>query len=305
MDVLDCVQAYLTAKRSENLRPVTLKNYQAQLMAFVDHQARNAVRDADLLEAEHVRGYLLHCLTTGTADTSVRQIRNVLVGWLKWCVEEGFIDSSEDWSRRVPPVKVDDRSTRVLTPEEASRLLQCVMTLQSKRDWMGRRNTAMLAVLLDTGVRKSELLSMRKDDLFLVDRRIRIRAECKGRRERMVPFGSQTLRLLRAYLRDRVTVFPKVGWLWVSRDGAQLSDNQLYDLITRAANRCGLRDVHPHTLRHSCATLLIRSGLECTYVQELLGHRRLETTRRYVHILQDDLVEQYRRHSPLDKLMGG
>ncbi len=301
MRVDECIEAYLRARQSANLRSVTIANYTQTLTAFARDLPAAVRDDLETLTPDHIRSWLLARLDAGMADTSVSQHRTVIIQWLRWLRLEGYIDRA-DYAERVPRLRIDQREPRCLGPDEAALMFETLKAMPHKTPWVGARNLAMVSLLLDTGVRKSELLYMRCEDLDLAGRCVVIRAERKARRERTVPFGSETLRALRAYLSHRREVYPEVEWLWVSRAGARLSQNMLYELLHSIEHKAGLARLHPHALRHSFANLVHDSGMDSVFVQQLLGHKRLETTRHYLHPMKDTIRREYDRVSPIDHL---
>lgn len=294
--VTDCIEPFLRARRAENLRPVTIRNYEVTLFAF----ARECdAPDIDALTPAHVRQYLSDQLGR-LRDTTVRQRCVVLKTWLCWLAREGYVDRT-DWGEAIRPIHCDQRTPLFLGPEQVRNIIAAARHTGQKSKLVAARNPAMILVLLDTAVRRNELLNMRIGDVDLVGRSILIRRESKSRRDRTVWFGSSALRALRAYLRVREH-YPG-EWLWLAREGNRLSVNQVGDLVRVIGQRCGIPDLHPHALRHTAATLLIRSGMSAQAVKELLGHRTLETTYRYVHLCAEDVQEEHRRVSALDRVV--
>jgi len=299
MRLATAVAAYLAAKRSENLRPATLVNYERALSRFA---ARIGIEEIEDIGVVEVRRYLVELFEAGYRDTSVRLFRTILVQLLDWSALEGYCDL-DGWGRRLGCLRVNETAPRWLTAEEARRLLVAAAKLGSKSVLVRKRNPALVAMMLDTGARKGELVNVRLDDLRLEIRSVRISSECKSRRERVLPFSAETLRLLRGYLRERERGFPDCPWLWVSREGRHLSRNQVYDLVKEAAKIAGLHGVYPHALRHTCGTLLLANGMDSIHVQAILGHARAETTRRYVHLMGEDIRKAFASVAVVDRLL--
>jgi len=151
------------------------------------------------------------------------------------------------------------------------------------------RARAVLEVLYATGLRVSELAGL---DLEAVDRDERtVRVLGKGRKERIVPYGSAATAALDAYLDLRG---PAAGPLFVNPHGRRLGVRSLYAIVRSSARQAGFaRRVSPHTLRHSVATHLLDAGADLRMIQDLLGHRRLSTTQRYTHVAADQLMRVY------------
>lgn len=301
MQLSQCLIAYLAARRAENLRPITLRNYAGQIGEFVDWLAGLGIEDADDVQPDHVRRYLAASLAAGTADTSVAQWRRVIVHWLMWLASEGFVDRA-DWPDHIPAIRVDRRAPMFLGPEQAALSLDVLRHSPHRAEWVKARQLAMLAVMLDTGVRRAELLNMRTSDVRLAQHAIHISAASKARTDRLVPIGKETTRLLRQYIKARNAHWPDVEWLWVSQFGRRLSGTQVNAMLAALGYRSGLGRLHPHALRHSCATMCLANGMSLAHVQGLLGHRCITSTTRYLHLLHADLARAHAQASPMDRL---
>jgi integrase/recombinase XerC len=166
------------------------------------------------------------------------------------------------------------------------------------------RDRAMLELLYGAGLRVSELVGLDLQSIELPTRSARVLG--KGGKERVVPFGQPCAEAIERYLRLRSelrnsrTGLQDPQALFLSRLGRRLTARQVQHLVRRygllGATRPGL---HPHALRHSCATHLLDGGADLRAIQELLGHSSLSTTQRYTHVSVDRLLEIYDRAHPL------
>jgi integrase/recombinase XerC len=169
----------------------------------------------------------------------------------------------------------------VVTAPEIADLLDAL-----PQDPCGRRDRAALELLYGSGLRASELVGLDLDDVDLSRRLARVRG--KGGKERLVPFGREAERTVRAYLPDRAAwrsqgAEPPAGEpLFVNQRGGRLSDRSLRRILDAAVLRVAITaHIHPHTLRHAFATHLLEAGMDLRAIQELLGHASLSTTQRY------------------------
>ena len=168
---------------------------------------------------------------------------------------------------------------------------------------LGVRDRAMLELLYGAGIRVSELVGLDLDQVDLDDRMARVLG--KGSKERVVPFGAPCAAALVSYLARRSELRPRRGALdpralFLSRLGRRITVRQVQHLVQRyGALGTGRPDLHPHALRHSCATHLLDAGADLRGIQELLGHESLSTTQRYTHVTVDRLLEVYERAHPL------
>jgi len=180
-----------------------------------------------------------------------------------------------------------------------------VMEAPDVDDAAGARDRALLELLYGSGLRVSELSGVDLGDLDLAGQMVRVLG--KGRKERVVPLGRASIRAIEAYLERRTavvrggaTIDPKA--LFLSSRGARLGVRQVQILVRRyGALGAGRSDLHPHALRHTCATHMLEGGADLRAIQEMLGHASLATTQRYTHVSLDQLMKVYDGAHPLAK----
>jgi integrase/recombinase XerC len=161
----------------------------------------------------------------------------------------------------------------------------------------GLRGRAVLELLYGTGVRCSELVAMDLPEVDLDGRLIRVLG--KGRKERIVPFGTTAKMALEAYLRERDQARPKSDALFVNGKGGRLTDRSVRRLVAARLRTVALTQrVSPHTLRHAFATHLLERGADLRSIQELLGHVSLSTTQKYTHVTARQLLDIYKKSHP-------
>jgi integrase/recombinase XerC len=166
------------------------------------------------------------------------------------------------------------------------------------------RDRAMMELLYGAGIRVSELCGLDLDQLDVGQRMARVLG--KGNKQRVVPFGSPCADALEQYLQQRVELCSArssrldARALFIARGGGRLSARQVQNRVRiYGMTGAGRPDLHPHALRHSCATHLLDAGADLRGIQELLGHASLSTTQRYTHVSVDRLLEVYARAHPL------
>lgn len=185
----------------------------------------------------------------------------------------------------------------VLEPEEVQRLLwQCA---GSKKEQAIRMH-AMLEVIYATGMRVSELVGLKREQLQLEERWVRVVG--KGNRERLIPIHARAVEALGRYLDFRQRRFAQrktAPEVFLGRGGKRLSRVQFWRDLKDAARRAGIsKQISPHTFRHSFATHLLRGGADLRSVQEMLGHASLSSTQIYTHLDRRHLKSHHQRYHP-------
>jgi integrase/recombinase XerC len=192
----------------------------------------------------------------------------------------------------------------VLRPEAAAEVIEAARSAPLGNDVEKLRDRVLLELLYGSGLRVSELWALDLEELNL--RACEVRVLGKGRKERVVPISGKALEALGEYLPVRSELrHAKTGYfhpqaLLLTRRGQRLGVRRIQALVQRyGALGAGRPDLHPHALRHSCATHLLEGGADLRVIQELLGHSSLSTTQRYTHVSLDQLLSVYDKAHPL------
>jgi site-specific recombinase XerD len=242
-----------------------------------------------------IRGFLLWLSEVrGQNPTTVNINCRALRTFLRWMAREGYV--SVDPMREIKTPKVPSKFPNVLSDDELRQMLAV-----AKRD---PRDRAILLVLLDTGVRASELCGLSIEDVCLATRTAKVLG--KGGRERTIFFSVVTARALAKWL----TVRPDVAFddpLFTSaKRKERLTPHGLLEVVQRLAKDAGVnKRVGCHTVRHSFATAYVRAGGDAHTLQHLLGHSTLFMAMRYVDLVGRDLAEAHGRYSPVMRLQRG
>lgn len=279
---------YLLLERG--LAENTLRAYRRDLDDYLSFLTRTGL---GLEAGEAVPSYLRDLQARGCAPATRARRLSCLRRFYRFLASEGLVEA--DPTAAVPSPRRGLKLPQVLTVGEVDRLLSQPRTSTST----GLRDRAMLELLYATGLRVSELVELKVADVNVTQGYVRCLG--KGRRERVVPFGSVAARYLRAYLtevRPRL-VGRRSPYLFVNRRGRPLSRQALWKLIKRYARLAGIvKTISPHVLRHSFATHLLENGADLRTVQELLGHADISTTQIYTHVSAAHLREVYARAHP-------
>ncbi|GAB4360887.1 MAG: site-specific tyrosine recombinase XerD [Methylohalobius crimeensis] len=274
----------------EGLSVNTLKAYATDLKRFAEWLGKSPLE----ANQEQVARYLGHRFHTGASARSSARLLSSLRKFYRYLLREGLIETDPCAGIESPYLGRSLPDT--LSEAEVESLLQAPDSDQM----LGLRDRAMIEVLYATGLRVSELVAMKVNQ---VDRNLGVaRIWGKGNKERLVPLGEEALAWLDAYWiksRPELLGVRQSPYLFVTRRGGPMTRQAFWHLIKRYARQAGIdKPLSPHTLRHAFATHLINHGADLRVVQMLLGHSSLSTTQIYTHIAQARLKDLHQRFHP-------
>jgi site-specific recombinase XerD len=298
------IERYLSACRSAGMSPKTLRGYDEKLRRYLrlvggtlgDFTLDSVRRHLTALQLS--KKWDSHpCIPSKGEPLSTTTIRNhgmVLFGFSRWLYEEEYTENNALSGLKVP--KANNISIEPLSDVEITRLISC---FNLNRE-IGCRNAAITWLFLDAGLRCAELVGLEMEYLFLDTRRIKIMG--KGRKERLLPFGHQTKRLIERYIHHLRPDPLQKDRVFLNAEGYPITENAVKMFIERASRQAGIPRLHVHLLRHTFATRFVMQGGDTMWLQTLMGHERLETTQRYVKrgALQQIVLEK--AISPMDIL---
>ncbi len=232
------------------------------------------------------------------ARTQARRL-STLRGLWRFGQAEGVLHDDPLAEIRQP--RLPRRLPGVLAPAQVEGLIEaCAQSPTPQRD------RALLEVLYGSGLRVSEAVDLRLDQLYLRERALRVRG--KGEKERLVPLGRAARGALAVYLdgeRARFVRTGRVDRVFVSARGHGLTRQAVFALVRRLAARAGIEPApSPHGLRHAFATHLVEGGADLRAVQTLLGHANIATTEVYTHLSRAHLARVHEAHHPRDRKAG-
>jgi integrase/recombinase XerD len=241
-----------------------------------------------------VTEYLSSLRRRGLAARSAGRRLSAIRGLYRFLVDEGGL--ARDPTEHVERPRATRRLPRTLSVDDVVALVESPDTARPD----GLRDRAMLELLYATGMRASELITLRLDDVNVPAGYVVCTG--KGSRQRLVPVGAQALSWLRFYLgtaRPALVRRADPGTIFLNPRGRPLSRQALWGILKRAARRAGLRvPVSPHTLRHCFASHLLERGADLRSVQAMLGHADISTTQIYTHLPSAAVRDMYRRFHP-------
>lgn len=287
--VLDWLADNTPINSLAEVTPAHLQQYQIALYNFERHDGNEpATKEKEAHEPKR--------LSVGTQANRLAAVRK----FFSWLLSEQQIAYNPATTLQLP--KQPHRLPRgVLTKSEARRLIEATPT-KKPRDI---RDRAILETLYGTGIRRAELIGLTIYDADLQTATLRIE-HGKGNTKRVVPLTQSAIVALKLYLAEARSVFAHEGGqvrLFVSsRSGGPLDDDDIVRIVAKGSARAGIRKhVTPHTLRHTCATHLLKGRADIRQIQKLLGHRRLSSTEVYTRVELTDLHEVIARCHPREQ----
>ncbi len=292
------IRAYLKHLHlDQNCSPETIRAYASDLGEFAAFAAKELGGEADPRRADRllIRGFLGRLHERGVKRSTVARKLAALRSFFRYLKRLGKVAGNP--AEAVSTPRQERRLPKQLSVGEMSQLLE----MPDDSAPLGARDRAILELLYASGLRVSELTALEFDDLDLSEGMVRVRG--KGRKERLVPVGSQAVKAIRRYLRRRSELEPRPGSgkdaLFLNFRGTRLNVRSVRRLLNHALESAAItRKISPHVLRHSFATHLLDAGADLRSIQELLGHASLSTTQKYTHVSTDRLLKAYGKAHP-------
>ena len=282
-----CVKKFLLVKEAQHTGEEAMRDYRNCLARFTAH-SHNSM-DYSVLEND-VLSFFSAIPDTSPARYN-KPFQNVNA-FLNWLLEQGYLSQSPIKAHKlhkrqdegnIKPASIDD--------------LRAFLRGLDKTSYTGLRDYIIVLLILDTGIRTKELLALRQKDYSRENQSITItKVTAKTRRQRMAYLSGSTANALEDFL-DRK---PKEweDWLFPNYEGQQLKVEHLDKAFARHSRECGVK-ITPYQLRHSFATLFLKSGGDLFSLQHLMGHSDLRMTRRYTELDEDYIEAQHRSFSPI------
>jgi integrase/recombinase XerD len=271
----------------------TLAAYRADLVALgrwlaVHNIELTKTGRADLL------AFIAARVDAGARPRSTARQLSSFRRFFRYLMREGVV--RDDPTAQIAMPRIGRSLPKSLTEPEVEALLSAPVVT----DPLGSRDRAMLEVLYATGLRVSELVSLRVAQVNMNQGVVRVLG--KGNRERLIPLGEEAVRWLKSFLdgpRGEILLDRSTDSLFPTRRGERMTRQAFWHIIKRYARKAGVdRELSPHTLRHAFATHLLNHGADLRVVQMLLGHSDLSTTQIYTHVARERLKEVHSQHHP-------
>ena len=272
----------------------TLESYRRDLRIFSAWLSADRGRTLPQAQRMDLLDYLAYKFQRKARPRSAARLLSSLKRFYRFLLRENRIQA--DPTLQVASPKLPRSLPRILTEDDVDALLAA----PDVETPLGLRDRSMLETLYASGLRVSELVTMKlvqlSQDMGVV------RVVGKGSKERLVPVGEEALTWIRRYMdnaRPEILAGRQADALFITSRGASMTRQAFWYLIRRYADRAGIRNgISPHTLRHAFATHLLNHGADLRVVQVLLGHADISTTQIYTHVARERLKQLHAKHHP-------
>ena len=291
MNINDTIEDFLRYLLiDKNYSNNTIDSYKEDLIKFKDFFKNKSINDIDI---DDLKKYVKYLNDLNLNELSISRSISCIKSFYKYLNIEKIIDNNPSDLLYLP--KVRKKLPNTLSEEEVDKLLDINLT-----DCFSYRNKAMLEVLYATGLRVSELVNLKMENIdFESDI---IRTFGKGNKERVIPIGEYARYYLDLYLKEYRNQMLKHGnneYVFLNNHGKNMTRQGFFKIIKAIASEKGInKEISPHILRHSFASHLLKHGADLRTIQELLGHSNVSTTQIYTHISNEELKENYKNYHP-------
>jgi len=301
--IKQAIDSFLLSCKVEGKSYGTIECYSDKLKGFLWY-ARNYgwPDDINSVTTHHIREFLAYIRETphrwGSTcpramkpvnSTTVQAYYRTLSVLFNWLINEEVTNFNPLVKIKVP--KAEKKVIKALTSNEVNQLISVF-----GNTFEGKRNKAIVLILVDCGLRLGELLNLKLNDVNMEQQLLKVDGKTG---ERVVRFGSATAKALLKYMMLRNS---SNDHLWITKESAQLKAYSVETLFSKLKKKTGIH-VHPHLLRHTFATLWLKNGGDSLMLQRLLGHTTLMMTNRYCQVVGCyDAVESHKQYSPVDNI---
>lgn len=284
-------------KYEYNYSDLTINGYDYEITKFLDYLNDNHL-DYKKINIDMIRNYLKYLDSLKYKKNSISKNLSSLRSYYKFLTEEKVVLTNP--FKNISNPKKDKKLPDFLNYEEINKLFDSADT----KTPLGLRNRCILELLYDTGIRVSELVNLKINDIEFDKKIINILG--KGKKERIVYYGDYLQEVLEKYINDsrKYLLNNKLSeYLILNNNGSKITTRGVEYIIDKMVNEAAIKHkISPHVLRHTFATHMLNGGADIKSIQQLLGHESLSTTGIYTHITNDVLRQEYLKNHPRSKL---
>jgi site-specific recombinase XerD len=282
VELRDAYTDFILSRQAMNCTPSTLAFYNFTVGKFLEWIEGKGVTRPEEVSARYVREYIAELVSRGRKDTTVWDHARAIKTMLKFWHNEGYTPALVKFE--LP--RLSKKRLPVLTADQLKQVIKACDV----------RERALVLFMADSGLRRAEVINLNWADIDMQSGLVRVKRG-KGKKDRSAVIGATTRRALLAYRRTQqqtTVVFP-------SREGARFTGSGLLRIFQRLSKRTGIH-VTPHALRRTFAILSLRNGMDVLHLQNLGGWEDLSMVQHYAQMVDEDLLQSHKSHSPVDNL---
>lgn len=292
-NLLERFYSYIALEKS--LADNTLQSYQLDLQRYTDFLTRREIATVEQITPEIIQDYTAVLGELGLSANSISRNFSAIRSFHKYLVLDGL--SKHNPTEMLETPRLQRKLPEVLSVEEVFKIIEAPDTEVPA----GARDRAILEIIYGAGLRVSELIDLKLEQVLFEEGLLRITG--KGNKERYVPVGEQALNALKMYIARARPLVAKTGKsfgrIFLNRFGKPFSRMGILNIVKQYALLAGIdKRVYPHIFRHSFATHLLENGADLRAVQEMLGHSDIATTQIYTHVSREYLKAEYKSFHP-------
>ena len=290
------VKEFISILRYEkNLSDNTAKSYQSDLKRLLEYSVEKNINDWNQITSRTLAEFFETLRKKNISSATTARYMTSFKKFFLFLEENNFVEKNPTIT--LGKVKLSRKLPSVLSVDE----IEKVLNAPNPGNKSGLRDKAILELFYSSGLRVSELINLKINDLYFEEEVVRVFG--KGSKERIVPMGSSAIKWIKEYLIKARPLFEKKdksqGYIFLNNRGTKISRMTIWKLVDHYGKEAGLqKEIHPHLFRHSFATHLLEGGADLRAVQEMLGHSDISTTQIYTHVDRQYIKQIHKDHHP-------
>jgi site-specific recombinase XerD len=304
--IKEAIDSFLLSCKVEGKSYGTIECYSDKLKGFLWYTNNyDFPGDITAVTTQHLREFLAYLRDTEHRfnsncprakkpinSTTIQKYYRALSSLINFLIREEILEYNPLTKIKVP--RAEKKVIKALSSKEVNQIIMAI-----PNTYEGKRNKAIILVLVDCGLRLGELLNLKLVDINMEQQILKVDGKTG---ERVVRFGATTSKALKKYLKTRASINGHIDKLWITAKGVPLKDSSVETLFIALSRKVGIH-INPHLLRHTFATLWLRNGGDSLMLQRLLGHTTLMMTNRYCQAVGCyDAIESHKEYGPVDRL---
>lgn len=281
------IDEFIDSLKARQASANTIASYERDIMQFSNYFESQNKKIFDL-NKDDMQEYINYLMNAGKSNSTISRCTASIKSLYRYLLNKNLVE--ENIAENIEAPKVDRKEPMILTSKEIEMLLEQPDLSELK----GQRDKAMLEILYATGIRVTELISLRLDDVNLTNGYIKVK---KKNTERHIPLGNLSLKCLKEYInkvRPLLIRTEEEKTLFINTNGQKMTRQGYWKILKQYKDQAKIdKEITPHTIRHSFAVHMLQNGAEVKTVQELLGHTDVASTMMYTQMANLEVKDEY------------